>query len=63
MRFSPAGWPTVGRVLGYAVLVIWSAVILFPLYWLGVTSIKQTADIDGSPTYLPFVDFQPTLDS
>jgi len=38
-------------------------VVLFPLYWLAVTSLKQPIQVDSGPVYIPFVDFQPTLDS
>lgn len=37
---------------------------MFPLYWIGVSSIKTRADvISRTPTYFPFIDFQPTLDN
>jgi multiple sugar transport system permease protein len=51
------------RVLQLAVLAIWAAVCLFPLYWLAITSIKAQPDIDRGPYYVPFVDFQPSLAS
>ncbi|MEM7344146.1 MAG: carbohydrate ABC transporter permease [Chloroflexota bacterium] len=45
----------------------WSALILafvftmFPLYWMAVTSLKPRADVELlPPTFIPFVDFQPT---
>lgn len=43
------------------VLGIWSVIVGFPLYWLLITSIKPPLAISGGATYLPFVDFQPTL--
>jgi multiple sugar transport system permease protein len=52
-----------GRALTYVALVVWSAVSLLPLYWLAVTSLKDAAAITGTPVYLPFVDFTPTLQS
>jgi multiple sugar transport system permease protein len=34
----------------------------FPLYWIMVSSIKTRADVTSTiPTYIPFIDFQPTL--
>lgn len=51
------------RVLRYAFLVGWACVCLFPVYWLGITSIKSVADIDKPPGYVPFVDFIPSLDA
>jgi len=37
-------------------------VTLFPLYWIVITSFKTQLDIGVTPTYLPWVDFMPTLD-
>jgi multiple sugar transport system permease protein len=34
----------------------------FPLYWILISSFKTRADVTArTPTYFPFVDFQPTL--
>ena len=41
----------------------WAFVVLFPIYWLFVTSFKTPYDVDKGPFYVPFVDFQPTLDA
>ena len=51
------------KVAAFALLVAWSFVVLFPIYWLVVTSFKTPADVDKGPFYLPFIDFQPTLDA
>ena len=53
---SPAG-----RLFTYVVLVFWTFVVLFPLYWLAVTSVKLPIHVDSGPVYVPFVDFQPSL--
>ena len=53
---SPAG-----RLLSYIVLVGWAFVVLFPIYWLIVTSVKLPIQVDAGPVYIPFVDFQPSL--
>jgi multiple sugar transport system permease protein len=45
------------------VLLIWAFVVLFPIYWLFVTSFKTPYQVDKGPFYIPFVDFQPTLDA
>jgi multiple sugar transport system permease protein len=37
--------------------------VLFPLYWLAITSFKLPVQVDKGPFYLPFVDFQPSLDA
>ena len=51
------------NILTYAVLVFWSLVCLFPLYWVAVTSLKGDLEIMRGPFYLPFVDFTPSLDA
>jgi multiple sugar transport system permease protein len=51
----------VTKVLSYALLGFWAFVVLFPLYWLVVTSFKLPVDVNGGPFYIPFVDFKPTL--
>src|SRR5689334_5186113 len=53
---SPAG-----RAASYAVLIAWTFVVLFPIYWLIVTSIKLPIQVDSGPVYIPFVDYQPSL--
>ena len=45
----------------YLLLVAWSLVCLFPVYWLAITSIKPAIDMDTGPKYLPWVDFTPSL--
>lgn len=53
-------WSGVGRFLTYAILLVWAFICLFPIYWTFTTSLKdQTAVLQG-PTYIPFVDFQPS---
>jgi len=56
--FSPS---PVGLVLSYIALGTWTVVVLFPLYWLLVTSFKLPIDVNTGPFYLPFIDFQPSL--
>lgn len=53
----------VGLILTYAALLAWTAVCLFPLYWVAVTSLKGESELVRGPLYLPFVDFTPTLES
>ena len=43
--------------------MLWALVVLFPIYWLFVTSFKTPYQVDKGPFYIPFVDFQPTLDA
>jgi multiple sugar transport system permease protein len=49
------------KALTYAALSVWSAVCLFPLYWIAVTSFKDEFAVAKGPFYLPLVDFEPTL--
>lgn len=57
-RPSPAG-----MALSYVGLSIWTFVVLFPLYWLVVTSFKVPVQVHEGPFYLPFIDFQPSLEA
>jgi ABC-type glycerol-3-phosphate transport system permease component len=53
----------IGAGLRYAALCFWAAICLFPVYWLGSTSLKPPEAISDGPHYAPFLDFQPVLDS
>ena len=50
-------------VISYILLFAWAFVVLFPLYWLAVTSLKTPLDVNAGPFYVPFRDFQPNLDN
>ena len=50
------------KIVAYLILGFWTLIVLFPLYWLVITSFKQPIQVDAGPKYIPFVDFQPTLD-
>jgi multiple sugar transport system permease protein len=47
----------------FVLLSTWALIVLFPIYWLVITSFKTPVDVDKGPFYLPFVDFHPTLDA
>ena len=51
------------KVLTYALLLLWSLIVLVPLYWVLITSFKNQGAVANGPFYLPFVDFTPTLDA
>jgi multiple sugar transport system permease protein len=51
----------VERVLIYTLLGIWTLVVLFPIYWLVITSFKLPIDVNTGPYYLPGIDFKPSL--
>jgi len=53
----------VGAVFSYLVLGFWALLILFPLYWLIITSFKISSQVAEGPFYIPFVDFKPSLDA
>ena len=42
-------------------LGFWAFVVLFPLYWLAVTSLKLPIQVNDGPDYLPGIDFEPSL--
>ncbi|HEY65381.1 MAG TPA: carbohydrate ABC transporter permease [Caldilineae bacterium] len=48
-------------VVSYLILGMWSFVVLFPLYWLLITSFKLPIHVNDGPVYLPFIDFKPSL--
>ncbi len=50
-------------VVSYLLLGAWAMVVLFPLYWLAITSLKTPIQVNSGPFYIPFRDFQPTLES
>lgn len=45
----------------YLLLGLWAFIVLFPLYWLVITSFKEPFHVNDGPFYIPFVDFQPSL--
>lgn len=49
-----------GMALSYLLLGAWALVVLFPLYWLVVTSLKLPIQVDNGPFYIPGVDFSPS---
>ena len=51
--------PTAALII-YGLLGFWAFVVVFPIYWLAVTSIKIRLDVINGPLYIPFVDFTPS---
>jgi multiple sugar transport system permease protein len=47
----------------YLTLFAWAAICLAPVLWLLVTSFKSARLIDTGPFYLPFIDFEPSLEA
>jgi len=49
------------KLVAYLILGSWTLIVLFPLYWLVVTSFKLPIQVDSGPKYIPWVDYKPTL--
>ncbi|KPP86317.1 MAG: multiple sugar transport system permease protein [Rhodobacteraceae bacterium HLUCCA08] len=49
------------RRAGLILCLFWLFVAAFPLYWVVITAFKPPLAVSGGATYLPFIDFQPTL--
>jgi multiple sugar transport system permease protein len=49
------------KVVVYGLLALWTFVVAFPLYWVGVTSLKEPIAVNDGPFYIPFIDFTPSL--
>lgn len=50
----------VRKTIIYSLLLIWSVISFFPLYWVVTTSIKSPNDVYAGPKYVPFLDFFPS---
>ncbi|UXN67665.1 carbohydrate ABC transporter permease (plasmid) [Phyllobacterium sp. A18/5-2] len=50
-----------GRWWALAGCLLWLTFTFFPLYWVAITSFKTPLGVVGGPTYIPFVDFEPSL--
>jgi multiple sugar transport system permease protein len=49
------------QIFVYSVLILWSLFVLFPIYWILITSFKEAVDVNRGPFFLPWVDFTPSL--
>ena len=49
------------RRVGLALCLVWLFFTAFPLYWVLVTAFKPPLAVSQGSTYIPFVDFDPTL--
>lgn len=61
---SAAGSRVSGRAwfrIGLVVAAIWFLISIFPLYFVAVTAFKPPIAVSQGPTYIPFIDFEPTL--
>ena len=49
------------KVVVYTLLLVWTGVVLFPIYWVLITSFKSQIAVAAGPFFLPWIDFQPSL--
>ena len=61
LRRQPTGLGPLPRALVALACLLWAIITLFPLYWVMITAFKAPTGVVAGPTYLPFIDFQPTL--
>jgi len=47
-------------VATYGILIVWTVIVLFPMYWVVTTSFKEKLDVFLGPKYVPWIDFRPT---
>lgn len=52
----------VKKILKYSFIFLWSTFVLIPISWALVTSFKPPAAVNNGATFIPWVQFQPTLD-
>jgi multiple sugar transport system permease protein len=53
----------VAKVGAHLLLALWSIFVLFPIYWVVITSFKDATSVNLGPFYIPFVDFEPNLNA
>jgi multiple sugar transport system permease protein len=51
------------RTFLYILLFVWTLFVAFPIYWTVVTSLKTREDVIIETTYIPWVDFTPTVEN
>ncbi len=49
------------RSVIFGLCLAWLVFTIFPLYWTFITSFKPPPAVSGGATYIPWVDFTPTL--
>jgi len=59
-RHSPFALTPLGAAAAYLLLGLWALIVLFPIFWIFVTSFKLPIDVYSGPVYLPYVDFTPS---
>jgi multiple sugar transport system permease protein len=49
------------RIFKYAFIIMWSTFVLSPLMWAVVTSFKPPSAVNNGATFIPWVQYKPTL--
>ncbi len=49
------------NIYAYTVLTLWTMIMVGPLYWVIITSFKTGQALGKRATFLPWIDFQPSL--
>jgi len=52
---------TLYRFLKYGAILLWSAFVIAPFLWALTTSFKTANGITGGPTYIPWLQYKPSL--
>lgn len=60
-RTTLTGLGPLPRALITLACLAWAFFTLFPLYWVVITAFKSPPGVVAGPTYLPFIDFEPSL--
>jgi len=47
--------------LKYGAILIWSAFVIAPFLWALTTSFKTASGVTGGPTYIPWLQYEPSL--
>lgn len=50
------------RALKYAAILLWSAFVVAPFLWALTTSFKTSSGVTGGATYLPWLQYEPSLE-
>ena len=50
------------RVLKYGAILLWSAFVIAPFLWALSTSFKTSNGVTGGPTYIPWLQYEPSLE-
>ena len=53
----------IANFAAHSMLIFWSAFVIVPIYWVVIAAFKDGDTVDSGPYFIPFVDFQPTLDA